>query len=280
MKTRVFVVALALGLAAASAASAKDWTKVRVATEGAYPPWNATEPSGKLIGFDIDVVNEVCSRVKLECSLEATEWKTIIPSLNAGKFDAIIAGMQITEKRLEAIDFAGPYAGTPSALAVIKGSPLAAYKGKLDRIDLNEVTPEEKAELDAFRALLKGKVVGVQTSTTHSAFLDKYVGDVVTVRKYDTQENLDMDLQSGRVDAAQASMSYWFPRMKETPDKYVIVGAQWSGEVFGKGNGIGIRKSDPELKAQLNKGIASMLQDGTMQKLAVKWFGFDNSFKK
>ena len=280
MKTKITVLALMLAVAA-TPALAKDWTKVRVASEGAYPPWNAIDASGQLVGFDIDVMNEVCARVKLECTMQAQEWKTIIPSLNAGKYDAIIAGMMITEKRLKAIDFAGPYAKTPSTLALAKGSPLAGYKSKLERVDLTEITPEEQAEIDSFRELLKGKTVGVQTSTTHAAFLDKYVGKGdITIRRYDTQENLDMDLQAGRIDAAEASLSVWYPRQKEAPDKYILVGPLWSGDVLGMGNGIGVRKDDPELKELFNKGLDSAIADGTIKKLALKWFGFDNSLSK
>ena len=280
MKTKLTVLALLVAVAT-TPAFAKDWTKVRVASEGAYPPWNSIDASGQLVGFDIDVMNEVCSRVNLECTMQAQEWKTIIPSLNAGKYDAIIAGMMITEKRLKAIDFAGPYAKTPSTLALAKGSPLAGYKSKLERVDLTEITPEEQAEIDAFRELLKGKTVGVQTSTTHAAFLDKYVGKGdITIRRYDTQENLDMDLQAGRIDAAEASLSVWYPRMQDAPDKYVLVGPLWSGDVLGMGNGIGVRKDDTELKELFNKGLDSAIEDGTIKKLALKWFGFDNSLSK
>ena len=280
MKTKLTVLALLVAVAT-TPAFAKDWTKVRVASEGAYPPWNSIDASGKLVGFDIDVMNEVCARVKLECTMQAQEWKTIIPSLNAGKYDAIIAGMMITEKRLKAIDFAGPYAKTPSTLALAKGSPLAGYKSKLERVDLTEITPEEQAEIDSFRELLKGKTVGVQTSTTHAAFLDKYVGKGdITIRRYDTQENLDMDLQAGRIDAAEASLSVWYPRMQDAPDKYVLVGPLWSGDVLGMGNGIGVRKDDTELKELFNKGLDSAIEDGTIKKLALKWFGFDNSLSK
>ena len=280
MKAKLALVALAFAVAAVSA-SAKEWKTVRVASEGAYPPWNSIDPSGKLIGFDIDVMNEVCTRVGLECTMQAQEWKTIIPSLNAGKYDAIIAGMMITEKRLEAIDFAGPYAKTPSTLAVAKGSPLASYKSKIDRVELTDIAPEEQAEIDSFRELLKGKVIGVQISTTHAAFLDKYVGEgAVTIRRYDTQENLDMDLQAGRIDAAEASLSVWSPRIKEKPDDYILVGPLWSGDVLGMGNGIGIRKEDTELKALFNKGLDSAMADGTLKTLALKWFGFDNTLTK
>ncbi|RJQ50034.1 MAG: hypothetical protein C4530_22295 [Desulfobacteraceae bacterium] len=281
---RIFVSCIAvvlvfiLGFAAAGAA--KEWKKVRVATEGAYPPWNATDPSGKLHGFDIDVINEVCKRVGLECEIVAQAWKGIIPGLTAGKYDAIIAGMQITDKRLEVIDFAGPYAKTPGSFAAMKGSPLAGYKSPIESVTLNEIDAGEKKLIDDLKALLKGKVIGVQTTTTHSNFLDTYFKDVAEIRKYDTQENVLLDLSAGRMDAAEASLSYWIPIMKKDQGKdLALFGPAWNGDIFGLGNGIGVRKEDQDLKALLNKGVRQIHEDGTLKTLAVKWFGFDNSPK-
>ncbi|HDR15114.1 MAG TPA: transporter substrate-binding domain-containing protein [Desulfobacteraceae bacterium] len=269
-----------LSLVWTAAAEAKDWKEVRVATEGAYPPWNATEPSGELVGFDIDVIKEVCKRVGLKCEIIPQAWKGIIPGLNAGKYDCLIAGMQITEKRLEVIDFAGPYAMTPGSFATTKGSPIGEYNSPLELITLNEIDEEEQKVLDEIRELLKGKVIGVQTTTTHSNFLDTYFKDVAKIRKYDTQENVLLDLNTGRIDAAEASLSYWVPIMKKDLGKNVVLfGPHWTGDIFGLGNGIGVRKTDPELKALLQKGIDMIRADGTLQKLAVKWFGFDNSPK-
>jgi len=261
-------------------AEAKEWKEVRVATEGAYPPWNATEPSGELVGFDIDVIKEVCERVGLKCEIIPQAWKGIIPGLNAGKYDCLIAGMQITEKRLEVIDFAGPYAKTPGSFATAKGSPIGKYKSPLELVTLNELDGVEQNVLDEIRDLLKGKVIGVQTTTTHSNFLDTYFKDIATIRKYDTQENVLLDLNTGRIDAAEASLSYWVPIMKkDLGENVVLFGPHWTGDIFGLGNGIGVRKTDPELKALLQKGIDMIRADGTLQKLAVKWFGFDNSPK-
>jgi octopine/nopaline transport system substrate-binding protein len=269
-----------LGLVFSAGAEAKEWKEVRVATEGAYPPWNSTEPSGELVGFDIDVMKEVCKRVGLKCEIIAQAWKGIIPGLNAGKYDCLIAGMQITKKRLEVIDFAGPYALTPGSFATAKGSPLGDYKSPLDLVSLNEIDQKEQNVLDEIRGLLKGKVIGVQTTTTHSNFLDTYFKDVATIRKYDTQENVMLDLNTGRIDAAEASLSYWVPIMKKDMGKNVLLfGPHWTGDIFGLGNGIGVRKSDPELKEILQKGIDMIRADGTLKELAIQWFGFDNSPK-
>ena len=137
------VVVMVMILVFAGLSAAKEWKKVRVATEGAYPPWNATDPAGKLYGFDLDVIDEVCKRSGLDCEISAHAWKGIIPGLTAGKYDCIIAGMQTTHKRLKVIDFAGPYAKTPGSFATIKSSPLANYKSSPDRVTLNEISTEE-----------------------------------------------------------------------------------------------------------------------------------------
>ena len=272
------VLAITLGLAGIS--GAKEWKKVRVATEGAYPPWNATDPSGKLYGFDIDVINEVCQRSGLECEITAQAWKGIIPGLTAGKYDCIIAGMQTTHKRLKVIDFAGPYAKTPGSFATLKSSPLAKLKSAADRVTLNDLDTAEQGVMDELLKLLEGKVIGVQTTTTHSNFLDKYFQKVATIRKYDSQENVLLDLTAGRLDAAEASLSYWVPIMKKDQGQdLALFGPAWTGDIFGLGNGIGVRKQDPELKAIFDKALKSLREDGTLQTLAVKWFGFDNSPK-
>ena len=278
LSSLVMVMVMILGVAGISAA--KEWKKVRVATEGAYPPWNATDPSGKLYGFDIDVINEVCKRSGLECEITAHAWKGIIPGLTAGKYDCIIAGMQTTHKRLKVIDFAGPYAKTPGSFATIKSSPLAKFKSSPDRVTLNEISADEQSAIDQLHKLLKGKIIGVQTTTTHSNFLDTYFKKIATIRKYDSQENVLLDLTAGRIDAAEGSLSYWVPIMKKDQGKdLALFGPAWTGEIFGLGNGIGVRKEDPELKAIFNKALKSLREDGTLQKLALKWFGFDNSPK-
>jgi len=278
LSSMAMVIGIILGLAGMSVA--KEWKKVRVATEGAYPPWNATDASGKLYGFDIDVINEVCKRSGLECEISAHAWKGIIPGLTAGKYDCIIAGMQATHKRLKVIDFAGPYAKTPGSFATIKSSPLAQFKSSPDRVTLNDISAEEQNVIDQLLKLLQGKVIGVQTTTTHSNFLDTYFKSVATIRKYDSQENVLLDLTTGRIDAAEGSMSYWVPIMKKEQGKdLALFGPAWTGDIFGLGNGIGVRKEDPELKAIFDKALKSLREDGTLQELALKWFGFDNSPK-
>ena len=99
--------------------------KVKIATEGAYAPWNFVNSQGKLEGFELDLGAELCKRAKLDCEFVAQDWDGIMPSLLAKKYDAIMAGMNITPKRQETINFTTPYASGPHGFLIMKNSPLA-----------------------------------------------------------------------------------------------------------------------------------------------------------
>ncbi|MCW3474341.1 transporter substrate-binding domain-containing protein [Rhodovastum sp. RN2-1] len=270
--------ALAVAVAlAVPAAQAKDWKKVVIATEGAYAPYNMHAPDGKLIGFEIDLALDVCKRVNLTCEFVAQDWNGIIPGLNAGKYDAIMSGMSITAKRLEVIDFTRPYSNSPTTFAVMKESPLAAMPDSGVRVSLDDKAAMDKAIKDLAPAL-KGKVIGVQVSTIQADLLNTYFKGVTEIRTYPTTEEHDLDLQAGRVDAALASTSYFASTLsKPGGDQMKLSGPLFTGGLLGKGTGIGLRKSDADLKALLDKGLNEALADGTIKTLSLKWFKVDIS---
>jgi octopine/nopaline transport system substrate-binding protein len=275
MKARLFAVAAAVAVALTGAAEAKDWTKIKIATEGAYAPWNFTNAAGKLEGFEVDLANDLCKRMKATCEIVAQDWDGIIPALNAGKYDVIIAGMSITAKRKEVINFSIPYASTPAALAVLKTSPLA--KIPVDKnYDLDKNKADAEKAIEALKASLKGKAIGAQVSTTHANFLDTYFKGVADIRTYKTTEQHDLDITAGRIEGAYASIGYWKPLLGKPEGKdLVVVGPTFTGGVFGAGVGAGIRKADDDLRKQFDTAIAAAAADGTIKKLSVQWFGFD-----
>src|SRR6187402_124066 len=110
LNNKFFLAALATVLALSPvAAGAKDWTHVKIGIEGAFPPWNMMDPSGKLAGLDVDLAKDFCARAKVECELIAGDWAGMIPGLNAGKYDLIMT-LGINEKRKQVVDFTVPYA--------------------------------------------------------------------------------------------------------------------------------------------------------------------------
>ncbi|MFI4983337.1 MAG: transporter substrate-binding domain-containing protein, partial [Nevskiales bacterium] len=209
MKLPRLLAALALAATlAVPAAHAKDWKKVVIATEGAYMPFNGHSPDGKLIGFEIDLGNDLCARIKLACEFIAQDWDGIIPGLTAGKYDAIMDGMSITAKRLEVIDFTRNYTTAPTTFAVQKNGPLANLADSGVRISLDDKAATDAA-VQALTPALKGKVIGVQIATIQADLLNTYFKGIADIRAYKTTEEHDLDLQAGRVDAVLASTSYF-----------------------------------------------------------------------
>ena len=269
------VIASALAIGAA-AAQGKKWETVKIATEGAYAPWNFTGAGGKLEGFEIDLANDLCNRIKVKCEIVAQDWDGIIPALQAGKYDAIMAGMNITDKRLEVINFSQPYAATPHGWGVLKDSPLAQLPGTGTVVNIDKDPEGAKKAIEAWKPLLKGKTVGVQTSTVNSQFLEKYLKDTITIREYKTTEQHDLDLTAGRVDAIFAGHGA-LAATKEKPEfkDMVIAGTGLRGDVLGRGVAVGLRKEDTELKALFDEAIKAVIADGTLRKLSEKWFKID-----
>ncbi len=243
---------LGLGLLASTLAlggAAAQEKTVKIATEGAYAPWNFTGAGGKLEGYEIDLANELCGRMKVKCEIVAQDWDGIIPALQAKKYDAIMAGMNITDKRLETISFSLPYAATPHGWGVMKDSPLAKLAGAGTTVSFEKDPEGAKKAIEAWKPLLKGKTIGVQGSTVNAQFVEQYFKDTVEIREYKTTEQHDLDLTAGRVDAIFAGHG----ALKATQEKpefkdMVIAGTGMRGGVLGRGVAVGMRKYDTEFK--------------------------------
>ncbi|MCQ1854359.1 transporter substrate-binding domain-containing protein [Neorhizobium galegae] len=260
----------------ATAATAQDKTEIVIATEGAFPPYNLTRPDGTLDGYDIELGKNLCERMKIKCTFVAQAFDGIIPALNAGKFDAIMAGMSATEKRKEVIDFSMSYGSTGQSFATLKDGPLAKMPMKDQLFSLASNEAGARKAVEELKPLLQGKTVGVQTASIAARFIDEYLKGVVQVREYKTTEQHDLDLISGRVDFVMASMGYLMTAaQKPTNSDMTIVGPRFQGGFLGAGSSVGLRKADTALKQKFDEAIAAAKADGTTKKLSTKWFGFD-----
>lgn len=281
MKLKTFalaLVAMTIG-AAALADTQKDWTTVTIATEGAYPPWNFTRSDGKLDGYEIDLTHELCERMKVKCTLVAQDWDGIIPGLNAGKYDAIISSMGVTPAREKVVGFSIPYTKAPNGFMTLKSSSLAALPdlNKLFNLRLDE--PGAQAEIAKLKPMLSGKILGVQSSTTASAFVDKYLKGFVQVREYKTIEQHNLDLEAGRVDFVMANITVLNKSMSEPNMKdATFAGPRFIEGVLGSGTAnVALRRDDTALKDKFDTAIKAVNADGTNRRLMVKWFGLDLS---
>jgi polar amino acid transport system substrate-binding protein len=242
--------ALVIGL---GAAQAQDLT-LKIGTEGAYPPFNNLTADGKLEGFDIDIANALCDEMKAKCTFVTQDWDGIIPALQAGKFDAIIASMSITPARAEKVDFTHKYYNTPPAVVAPKDT------------DIKGVTKED----------LAGKTIGVASSTTHFNYAEKTYTDS-TIKTYPTSQEFMLDLANGRLDAVSDDITVLTEWLK-TPDGACckIVGAITPvPEIHGPGAGIAVRKGETDLVNKFNAAIDAIRANGKYKEINDKYFDFD-----
>lgn len=234
-----------------TAVSAQD--VVRIGTEGAYPPYNFTDSDGNLVGFEIDLANALCEEAGVSCEFVAQDWDGIIPALLASRYDAIMAGMSITEERMEVVDFTRMYFTTPARFIAATDS------------GITETTPEA----------LAGLTIGTQSATIHANFLEDLYGDS-DIRLYPTQDEVNLDLASGRIDLLLADSSATADWL-ETDDGACcayLPGDYTDPEYFGAGVGMAMRQDDDELRERFNTAIAALEADGTIDALAAQWFPF------
>lgn len=249
MKTTLLAIAATALLGTAAMA---QQIKVGIAAE-AYPPFAAPDASGNFVGWEVDIINAVCAAAALDCVITPVAWEGIIPSLTGGQIDAIMASMSITDERMQTIDFSDKYYNTPTVIIGTKGVEMPA-------------TPEG----------LAGKIIGVQVSTVHEAYVQKYFAPTVAeVKAYQTQDEANQDLVAGRIDATQAD-SIALDAFLATDVGMACCDLKGAvaddPAVLGLGVGVGLRKGDAELKAKFNAGIAKIRADGTYDKITANYF--------
>jgi polar amino acid transport system substrate-binding protein len=240
------LLAAAATLAFGTTAVAAD--KLKIGTEGAYPPFNLIDASGQVGGFDVDIAQALCAKMKAECEVVTSDWDGIIPALNAKKFDFLVASMSITEERQAAVDFTDAY-----------------YTNKL------QFVAPKTGEFKTDKASLKGKVIGAQRATIAGTWLEDNLDGVVDIKLYDTQENAYLDLTSGRLDGILADSFVQWEWLKSDAGKSF----EFKGDpVFDNDKiGIAVRKGDA-LRERLNVALKEIVEDGTYKKINDKYFPF------
>lgn len=241
MKKLILPIALAASVLAAPAMS----ETVRIGTEGAYAPWNFLDDSGKLAGYEIDLGNALCAEAGLSCEFVANEWDSIIPNLIAGNYDAIMAGMSVTDERMETINFSAPYyPPDPSRFAASAG---------------------EKFDFEK----LSGQKIGVQGATIQAAYAEQNFGANNTILSFETPDQSVADLAAGNIDLLLADGSFLEPVVEGSQGVMVFMGPDI---LIGGGVAIGLRKQDDKLAEQLNAALVALKANGTVDKLIKDYF--------
>jgi len=224
------ILALSAGFAIAGGHSV-----VRMGTEGAYPPYNYIDDKGEVAGFERELGDELCARAELTCEWVTNDWDSIIPNLVSGNYDTIIAGMSITDERKEKIDFTTNYTQPdPSAyLAMSEGVDVA------------------------------NGVIAAQASTIQASYIAQ---SGATLIEFATPEETIAAVRNGEADAVLADRAYLEPIAAEGGDLVMLE----QNVLIGGGVGMGIRKSDTELRDKFTAAIESMKADGSLNALIAK----------
>jgi polar amino acid transport system substrate-binding protein len=240
MKHLIFAAAALLALTVGAQAQT-----VKLGSEGAYPPYNYVDEAGKLGGFDIDVGNEICKRAGLTCEWVANEWDTIIPNLVAGNYDAILAGMSITDERKKTITFTQDYfPPDPSTYIAPAGKGLA---------------------LDA----PSGLRIGAQGGTIQAAWLEQNAKANNTLLTYETADQALADLNAGNLDTILADKSYLKEAAVASNGALELAGPDIE---IGGGVGVGMRQNDAELLKKFDDALTAMKKDGTLDAMITLYF--------
>ncbi|RZS77813.1 octopine/nopaline transport system substrate-binding protein/arginine/ornithine transport system substrate-binding protein [Phyllobacterium myrsinacearum] len=260
---RIGLVALFAGVLTFSTASAEaPKSEIRIGTDGSYRPWSGTNAAGELEGFDIELATAACSEMQRKCRFISQPWEGLIPALEQGKYDILVGGISITPQRAKRFSFTQSYGNLPINVAARKSAGLNGRKTWPD-----------------LKLALKDKTIGVQSGTQSQKFVDAELKGEVTVRLYDNQDSLNLDLLAGRIDAAVAGRSPWidFTRSDNGRDVEVLSPDLDFAEFSYLGVGVGglMRKNEPSLLDDWDKALCALKQRGVVTQISQKWFGFD-----
>lgn len=236
-------------------AASREWTTVRIATEGAYPPFNFVDAQNQPQGFEIDLARAICERMRVTCTFTTDDWDALIPGLRQDRYDAVMASLEINEERRHRIAFSRPYYRTPAVFMTRKAAPMP----------------------DLSPAGMKGRRIGAMAGTVYAAYLEDLYKQGSEIRLYANQDEASLDLALERVDAVlgdKIAMFEWLKRGREADCCAFQADAPPSVAHFGEGYGVGLRKADTDLRDLFNKAIDEIIADGTYQKVRSAYWPF------
>ncbi|HGJ5872886.1 arginine ABC transporter substrate-binding protein [Arsenophonus apicola] len=226
-------------------AAAKE--TIRFATEATYAPFESIDANNNIVGFDIELAKAICQKLNANCTFTHQSFDSLIPSLKMRRFDALIAGIDITPERQKQVDFTDTYYNNSATFI--------AVKNKINKI-----------------SLLKGKKIGVQNGTTHQKYIMQQHKEMQAV-PYDNYQTAILDLKNGRIDAVfgdTAVTTEWL-KTKGNEDLAAVGEKVTDANYFGVGLGIAVRKGNKVLLDKLNKALAQVKQDGSYDVIYQKW---------
>ncbi len=267
---KLLIIGLAISAISTMAFADGHWSKIRIGTEGAYAPWNFMDSDGNLVGAELDLARDLCSRMNAECEFVQQDWDGIIPALVNGKYDVIMAGMSVTDERKKTISFSKAYMTEPARLYTTSGNPLTTFSSEKN-LNLDDDGNTTAGTISALNNAMKGMKIGVTEATIHESFVETYLDQSPTT--YKTQDEMNLDLAAGRIDVMLCDSGTAEAFMETASGSDVVTfGPNIFGGLLGEGVGAGIRQGDADLKAMFDKAITEAAADGTISRISMEWF--------
>ena len=225
---------------------------IRFLTEDDYPPFHYALPDGSLAGFNVDLARAICDELKVQCTVQARRWDTLLDAMSDKSGDAVIASMAANQQTRSRLDFTAPYYNTPARFLTLKASQLTDFR------------PES----------LKGKTIGVVGKSAHEAYLGTFF-KAVKLKPYESFAGLVGGLKLGEMDAAFGD-GIAFAQFLGTPAGSDCCafrsGPFLDAKYFGEGISIGVRKGDANLRKALDYALSKLAERGLYADLYLKHF--------
>jgi len=251
---KVSIASILLSIFSITSANGAE-TILKIATEGAYPPFNYVDASGAVKGFDIDIGEAICAEMNVQCEFVMQDWDGLIPGLLGKKYDLILASMGITPDRRKVVAFSEPYYKTALALATRK-----------------DTGSENWSEAD-----LGTKTIGVQAGTTQADYV-QFVYPSANVKMYPTQDEVNLDLINGRIDFQVADylpLKNWVDKTSDGACCHIIGKPITDPQYAGEGIGIAARQEDKVLIKNVNKAINNIRNSNLYKTINLRYFDID-----
>lgn len=228
---------------------------LRIGVEGNYPPFTRTEADGRVTGLEIDLAQQFCERLRARCEMVKTDFDQLIPRLQSGELDAVMASLTITEKRLKEVDFSDSYYNVPSAWIARTGTVTSVLPGGM-----------------------AGKAVAVLKDSPREGWVTTGYPEMkrVAVAK---ETDAYTQLTARQADLAFTSMLVAKTKFLNQPEgkEFAVVGSPiW----FGQGVGVALRKGDDSLRRRFNRAIAASIESGDYKQIAARYVDFDLKERK
>jgi polar amino acid transport system substrate-binding protein len=225
---------------------------IRFLTESDFPPFNYFDEENVLTGFNVDIARAVCLELAAACDIQVRPWADLLPALQKGEADAVVASHTANPSLLKVLNFSEPYYFTPGRFAAKRGFA-----------DL-EVTPDG----------LEGRRIAVARQTAHEAYLRAFFRDS-SIRTYETAELARDALVTGAVDLLfddGISLAFWLNGTASKACCEFRGGPFMEPKYFGDGVGIAVKRDDTQLKGMIDTALRRLRQSGRYEELLLRYF--------